>query len=77
MLMQAPGSNMPESLNSETMKRCKKVLCFLIFFFQIISSPKDFDFLEGNVTKIFAKFYSKNFKTVREWRLFFLYFFSD
>ena len=48
-------------------------VCFLS---NKLGSPKDLDFLEGNVTKIFAKCYYKNFETFRKWRLFFI-FFSD
>ena len=72
---------MPGSLNSETMKRCKRVLCVCVcvcvcFLSNKLGSPKDLDFLEGNVTKIFAKCYYKNFETFRKWRLFFIFFFQ-
>ena len=52
---------------------------FFCFFFlsNKLSSPKDLDSLEGNITKMFAKCYYKNFETFRKWRLFFLSFFSD
>ena len=48
---------------------------FCFFLSNKLSSPKDLDFLERNVTKIFAKCYYKNFETFRKWRLFFFFFF--
>lgn len=47
---------------------------FCFFLSNKLSSPKDLDSLEGNITKIFAKCYYKNFETFRKWRLLF---FSD